>query len=89
MKAGELPLFRFASGRQKILEEMCKIIKQKPRGRQHVPENEKELVMKLHRAGLKPGEIVQRLWREHGLARTTAMIDTLVHREEKRSAGSE
>ena len=45
--------------------------------------------MELYRAGLKPDEIVERLWREHGLARTTAMIDTLVHREEKRSAGSE
>ena len=89
LKAGELPLFRFASGRQKILDEMCTIIKKKPRGRQHVPEDEKELVMSLYRAGLKPGEIVERLWREHGLARKTAMIDTLTHREEKRSAGSE
>jgi len=79
-------LFRFASGRQKILDEMCTIIKKKPRGRQHVPEDEKELVMSLYRAGLKPGEIVERLWREHGLARKTAMIDTLIHREEKKSA---
>ena len=45
--------------------------------------------MELYRAGLKPDEIVERLWREHGLARTTAMIDTLIHREEKRSAGNE
>ena len=45
--------------------------------------------MELYRAGLKPGEIVEKLWKEHGVARTTAMVDTLIRREEKKNAGNE
>lgn len=84
LKARELPLFRFAIGRQQILEDMCKIIELKPKRRHRVPEDEKKLVMELYIAGLKPGEIVEKLWHEHGLARTTDMIDTLIRRENKK-----
>ena len=48
-------------------------------------EDEKKLVMELHSAGLKPGGIVEKLWNEHGLARTTNMIDTLIRRENKKN----
>jgi len=89
LKARELPLFRFASGRKQILDDMYKIIKLKPKGRRHVPDDERQLVMELYRDGLKPGEIVERLWREHGLVRTTAMIGTLISRERKKNAGDE
>ncbi|TFF86652.1 hypothetical protein EU519_01090 [Candidatus Thorarchaeota archaeon] len=84
LKARDLPLFRFASGRQQILEDMCEIIKLKPKGRQHVSEDERKLIMDMHNSGLKIGEIVEKLWREHGLPRTTAMVDTLVRREKKK-----
>jgi len=84
LKARELPLFRFASGRQQILEDICKIIKLRPKGRRRIPEDEKKLVMDLHRAGLKPGGIVEKLWHEHGLARTTAMIYMFIRRENKK-----
>ena len=83
VKARELPLFRFASGRQDTLDDLSKIIKLKPRGRKRVPEDEKELVMRLYESGLKAGEIVERLWYEHGIARTIEMIDTLIRREKK------
>ena len=88
LKAEGLPLFRFAIGRQKILNEMCKIIKLRPKERQPIQEDEKKMVMELHGAGLKPGEIVQKLWREHGLARTTKMIEALIYRESRKSAGN-
>ncbi len=84
LKARELPLFRFASGRQQILDDMCKIINLRPKRRYRVPEDEKKLVMELYRAGLKPGEIARKLWHEHGLARTTDMIYTLIRRENKK-----
>ena len=87
LKARELPLFRFASGRQQILNDICKIIKQKPKSRHRIPEEEKKLVMELYRAGFTPGEIAEKLWYEHGLARTTAMIYTLIRRENKKNAG--
>jgi len=89
LKVRELPLFRFASGRQQTLDDMCKIINLKPKGRRHVPDDERQLVMELYRDGLKPGEIVERLWREHGLVRTTAMIGTLISRERKKNTGDE
>lgn len=85
LKAKELPIFRFASGRQEILNDICKIIKLRPKGRQPIPENEKKLIIDLHRAGLKPGGIVENLWHEYGLARTTTMIDSLIHRENKKN----
>jgi intein/homing endonuclease len=83
LKARELPLFRFATGRQQILVDMCNIIKLKPKRRHRIPEEEKKLVMELYRSGLKPGKIVEILWHEHGLARTTDMIYTLIRREHK------
>lgn len=86
LKARELPLFRFAGGRQEILDTMCKIIKLRPRERQPVPEDEKKIVMKLYRTGLTPGKITEKLWHEHGLARTTGMIDALIRRENKKIA---
>ncbi len=86
LKARELPLFRFASGRQQILNNICKIIKQKPKSRHRIPEDEKRLVMELYRDGFTPGEIAEKLWYEHGLARTTAMIYTLIRRENKKIA---
>ena len=89
MKARELPFFRFATGRQRILEEICKIIKLRPKERLPIPENEKKLVMELHGAGLKPGEIVEKLWYEQKLARTTAMIDTLIRREKRSNNNDE
>ncbi len=84
LKARELPLFRFATGRQQILEDICRIIKLRPIGRRRIPEDEKKLVMELHRAGLKPGKIVENLLHEHGLVRTTDMIDSLIRRENKK-----
>ena len=84
LKARELPLFKFATGRQQILDDMCNIIKLKPKRRHRIPEEEKKLVMELYRAGLKPGKIVEILWHEYGLARTTDMIYTLIRREHKK-----
>ncbi len=86
LKARELPLFRFASGRQESLDNLCKIIKLKPKRRYRVPEDEKKLVMELYRTGLKPGKIIEKLWHDYGLARTTAMIYTLIRRETKKNS---
>ena len=88
VKAKDLPLFRFASGRQETLDDICKIIKLSPKRRQYIPNDERKLVMELHRAGLKPGDIVEKLWREHRLVRTIAMIDTLIRRENKKNVDS-
>ncbi len=82
-------MFRFASGRQQILNDLCKIIKLRPKRRQRIPEDEKKLVMELYRAGLKPGEIVENLLHEHGLARTTAMIYMFIRREKRKNTGDE
>ncbi len=87
LKARELPLFRFASGRQEGLDDLCNIIKLRPKRRHRIPEDEKKLVMELSRAGLKPGGIAEKLWHEHGLARTTNMIDALIRRENKKKTG--
>ena len=89
LKARELPFFRFASGRQQILNDLSKIIKQKPKNRYRIPEDEKRMVMELYRDGFTPGEIAEKLWHEHGLARTTAMIYTLIRRENKKIASDE
>ena len=86
VKAKELPLFRYASGRQEILDTMSKIIKQRPKGRLQVPDKERKMIMDLHRTGLKPGEIVEKLWNEHGLARTTGMVDIIIRRENRMNA---
>jgi hypothetical protein len=88
LKAGELPLFRYANGRQKILNDLSEIIKLRPKERRIIPEDQKKLVMELHRTGLTPGEIVKKLWYEHRLARTTAMIDMLIRRENKKNDDS-
>lgn len=88
VKAGEMPLFRFASGRQETLDNLSKIIKLKPKGRKRVPEDEKNLVIELYEAGLKAGKIVEKLWYEHGLARTIEMIDTMIRREKKKPIDS-
>lgn len=86
LKAKELPFFRFASGRQQILNDISEIIKLRPKGRLPIPEDERRLIMELYRTGLSKGDIVEKLWYEHGLARTTAMIDTLIRRENKKNA---
>ena len=49
-----------------------------------MPDDEKKLIMELHRTGLKPGEIVEKLWHEHEMVRTTDMIDALIRRENKK-----
>ncbi|MHA1662446.1 MAG: hypothetical protein ACTSVR_04230 [Candidatus Thorarchaeota archaeon] len=89
LKARELPLFRFASGRQERLDDLCNIIKLRPKRRHRISEDEKRIVMELYRTGLTPGEITEKLWYEHGLARTTAMIYTLIRRENKKNTGDE
>ena len=82
-------MFRFASGRQERLDDLCNIIKLRPKRRHRISEDEKRIVMELYRTGLTPGEITEKLWYEHGLARTTAMIYTLIRRENKKNTGDE
>ncbi|TFH07669.1 MAG: hypothetical protein E4H14_07960 [Candidatus Thorarchaeota archaeon] len=89
LKARELPLFKFARGRQQILDDMCKIIELKPKGRRRIPEDERKLVMELYRTGLKPWEIVEKLWHDQGLARTTGMIYSLIQKENKKNVYDE
>jgi hypothetical protein len=40
--------------------------------------------MDLHKMGLSLGEIVKRLWREHGMARPTSAIEGIIGRENKK-----
>ncbi len=84
LKARELPLFRFASGRQKILDDMCKIIRLRPKRRYRVPEEEKKIVLKLHKSGLSVGQIVEKLWYDYGMARTVSVIEGIIRQENKK-----
>ncbi|MGY5860638.1 MAG: hypothetical protein RTU63_14810 [Candidatus Thorarchaeota archaeon] len=84
LKARELPLFRYAIGRQKILADMCRIIELRPGRRYRVPEKEKQLVQELYDSGLSAGQITERLWYDYGMARPTSTIERLISLENKK-----
>jgi hypothetical protein len=77
-KAQELPLFRYAKGRQKRLDILSKIIKRKSR-RKATPD-ELKLIFDLHEMGHTPGEITEILWKQHDIARSPGSIYCILDR---------
>ncbi len=80
LRANSLPLFRHATSRKKNHDELCKIIGLLDRSRGKVPERELKIILKLHKRGLSCGEITESLWFDHGIARSRASIEGIVHR---------
>ncbi|MHA1881912.1 MAG: hypothetical protein ACTSUO_02575 [Candidatus Thorarchaeota archaeon] len=81
LKAKKIPLFRNASGRQKRLDELSKIITSlKPRKAEG---KELALILDLFRKGHTPGEITEILWFEYGIARSPYSIYKILERQER------
>ncbi len=75
IKAKKLPLFRYAAGRQKKLEDMCEIIKAKKRS--SPSEMESKIILELHNKSFAPGRIAEILWYQYGIARSPGSIRAL------------
>jgi len=77
-KARKLPLFRYATRRQKKLIDLSRIIESRPGRRYRIPESEKQLVQELYESGLSAGQITEKLWDDYGLARPTSTIERII-----------
>ncbi|MHA2022584.1 MAG: hypothetical protein ACTSWQ_02875, partial [Candidatus Thorarchaeota archaeon] len=74
----KLPLFRYATRRQKKLIDLSRIIESRPGRRYRIPESEKQLVQELYESGLSAGQITEKLWDDYGLARPTSTIERII-----------
>lgn len=83
LRANSLPLFRHATSRKRNHDELCKIISLLDRSRGRVPERERKIIIELHRRGLSPGEITEKLWFDHGFARSMRSIYGIVRRHKR------
>jgi hypothetical protein len=83
LRANNLPLFRHAASRKRNHEELCKIISLLGKNHGRVPEEDRKIILKLHKSGLTPGEITENLWFDYGIARSTSSIEGIVRRHKK------
>ena len=79
-KASELPLFKHARGRQEQLEELSKLIDSLDSSYGRVPQEEIEIIMEMHDKGMSCGEITERLWIHHGIARSRKSVEGIIKR---------
>jgi hypothetical protein len=83
IKANNIPLFRHATSRKRNHYELCSIIGLLDKSHGKVPEREIKIIMELHRRGFSCGEITERLWFDHGLARSRGSVEGIVRRRTK------
>ncbi|MHA1881907.1 MAG: hypothetical protein ACTSUO_02550 [Candidatus Thorarchaeota archaeon] len=84
LKAEKLPLFRFATGRQKKLEDLTEIIRKLDKGHGRVPTEHLRIIEELNRQGYTPGQITEILWYKYGIARSMSSVDGIIRRKEKK-----
>lgn len=84
LKAGKLPLFRFATGRQKRLEDLSEVIRNLDRGHGRVPAEHLRIIDKLQKQDYTPGQIAEILWYKHGIPRSTSSIERIIQRKKKK-----
>jgi len=77
--ANELPLFKYADGRLNRLHDIANMLSKIKRT--HLTEDEMDFIMKLHRQGLGPGEILATMWAEKGYVRRPRAIQKAIERE--------
>ena len=83
LKAGKLPLFRFATGCQKRLEDLSEVIRNLDRGHGRVPAEHLRIIDELQKQGYTPGQIAEILWYKHGIPRSTSSIERIIQRKKK------
>jgi hypothetical protein len=79
--ANEIPLFRYASGRQRRLHDLSNLIHSLKR--KTLSDTELQLINLLHDQGLTPGEITETLWYQHAIARSPGSIYSILNRKKK------
>jgi hypothetical protein len=80
LRAKNFPLFRHATSRKRFHNELCKIIGLLDRSYGRAPEKDRKIIVDLHKQGLTPGEITEKLWFEYSIARSTSSIEGIVRR---------
>jgi hypothetical protein len=83
LKMKKFPLFRHATSRKRFHNELCKIIGLLDRSYGKAPEKERKIIVDLHKQGFTPGEITEKLWFEHSIARSTSSVEGIVRRHKR------
>ncbi len=77
-RAADLPMFRFAEGRQKRLEQLVPMLDSMDWSR--ISEDEESFILGLNRQGLKVGDIIEKLWKKYGRVRRRNTIYALIEK---------
>jgi hypothetical protein len=77
-RAKQLPMFRYAEGRQVRLTEMTVMLDSV--NRKIASEKEIKIIMKLHDKGHSLGDIVVKLWNKYGISRRPSTIAGIIKR---------
>jgi hypothetical protein len=77
-KAAKLPMFRFAEGRQRRLEELVPMLESMDWSR--ISEDEESSILEFHRQGMKIGEITEKLWEKYGRVHRRNTIYNIIER---------
>ncbi|MHA1137790.1 MAG: hypothetical protein ACTSSE_15020 [Candidatus Thorarchaeota archaeon] len=77
--ANELPLFKYADGRLNRLHDIANMLSKIKRT--HLTADEMDTIIKLHKQGLGPGEILTTMWAEKGYVRRPRTIQKAIERQ--------
>jgi hypothetical protein len=77
-KAAKLPMFRFAEGRQRRLEELVSMLESMDWTR--ISEDEESFILELHKQGMKVGGITEKLWEKYGRVHRRNTIYDIIER---------
>ncbi len=77
LKSESIQMFRNATDKKENLDEICRMIRARPR-RKRVSPAEIKFMIRLAKKGLSPGRIAYQLWKKHGISRNIATVRRIV-----------
>ncbi len=83
-RAEQLPMFRYAVGRQNRLTQLTAMLDSMKR--QQVSEKELKTIMDLHRQGFTPGIITEMLWSKYRITRRPTVLARIIKRNNEKWA---